>query len=123
MKRALSFTAGATVLALAIAIAIPATTGAEPLAGSASISADGQQMFMDQKCNLCHSVSTVGIEAKTKSEKMKGPDLVNLGQDAGLLTDYLKGDAEINGEKHKKKVKGSDEEIKALVDWILAQKN
>ena len=42
---------------------------------------DGKGVFEAQKCNLCHAVSSAGIEAKTKSEKLKGPDLVNLAKD------------------------------------------
>jgi hypothetical protein len=57
---------------------------------------------------MCHAVSTVGIEAKVKSEKMKGPDLVGLS-DAAALAPYLRGETEMNGSKHKKKFKGSDE--------------
>ena len=83
---------------------------------------DGKQIFMDQKCNMCHSVPTVGITATTKSEKMKGPDLVNIKQDAKTLTAFLKKTADIDGKKHPKEVKLSDQEINTLIGWILAQK-
>lgn len=83
---------------------------------------DGQKIFMAQKCNLCHAVSTVEIKAKTTSEKMKGPDLVGIETDAATLAPYLKGESELNGAKHKKKASCSDAELKTLIDWILAQK-
>ena len=83
---------------------------------------DGKQLFLDQKCNVCHSVSTAGITATTKSEKMKGPDLVNVKHDAKTLTAYLKKTADLNGKKHAKEVKLSDADLKTLIDWILAQK-
>jgi cytochrome c5 len=83
---------------------------------------DGKQLFMDQKCNMCHSVPPAGITATTKSEKMKGPDLVNVKQDAKTLTAFLKKTADIGGKKHPKEVKLSDQELNTLVTWILAQK-
>jgi len=116
---------GATVIvALAVAMVIPTTTGANPLIGQeGSGGMDGKALFTGAKCNMCHSVSAVGIEAKVKSEKMKGPDLVNLTTDAGTIKTYLKGESELNGAKHKKKFKGSDEELQALINWLLEQKN
>jgi len=85
---------------------------------------DGKQIFLDQKCNMCHSVSTAtpGITATTKSEKMKGPDLVNIKQDAKTLTAFLKKTADLDGKKHPKEVKLSDADLSALINWILAQK-
>ena len=84
--------------------------------------AEGQKLFMAQKCNLCHEVSTVGIKAKTTSEKMKGPDLVGIEMDAATMAPYLKGESELNGAKHKKKASCSDAELKTVIDWVLAQK-
>lgn len=81
-----------------------------------------KQMFLDQKCNMCHSVSTMDIEATTKSERMKGPDLVNLDYETEWVVMYLKKEADKDGKKHMKPVKGSDEEIEALAMWILEQK-
>ncbi|MBL7128153.1 MAG: cytochrome c [Ignavibacteria bacterium] len=85
---------------------------------------DGKQIFEDEKCNLCHSVSTVGIEAKTKKEAFKGPDLVNLADsfEADWIVKYLKKEADKDGKSHKKPFKGTDEELQALVDWLLEQK-
>ena len=84
---------------------------------------DGKQIFLAQKCNLCHMVSTAGIEATTQSEKMKGPDLVGESKrDAKLLNGYLSKTADINGKKHMKQFMGSDEEIGALIAWLQMQK-
>lgn len=91
---------------------------------STAAAADGKQVFEAQKCSLCHDVSTVGIEAKMKSEKMKGPDLVNIADqhDAAWVAKYLAKKENLNGAPHKKEFTGTDEELQALVDWILAQK-
>ena len=84
----------------------------------------GHQAFVGLKCNMCHDVSSAGIEAKTKSEKMYGGNLVGLAEkwDAKTLAAYVTQEAEADGKKHKKEFKGSDEELQVLVDWLLEQK-
>ena len=124
MKNTLRIIGTAVIIALAVSVVIPATAEANPLAGQeGSGGMDGKEVFMAAKCNMCHAVSTVGIEAKVKSEKMKGPDLVNSTRDAATLKGYLKGETEMNGAKHKKPFKGSDEELQAIIDWLLEQKS
>lgn len=80
----------------------------------------GQKLFMDQKCQMCHSVEAAGIEAMTKSEKMKGPDLSDVADqhDAEWLAQYLKKETDIEGKKHMKAFSGSDEELQQLIDWF-----
>ena len=84
---------------------------------------DGKQIFLAQKCNLCHSVSSADIQATVKSEKMKGPDLAGVTpkRDAQVLNDYLRKKADIKGKKHGKEFTGSDEEIGALIAWLQKQ--
>lgn len=119
MKR-LVWGMGVLVIAALATVAVTASAveGAEPA---------GHQAFLDQRCNMCHAVSTAGIEAKTSSEKMKGPDLVDLAKhetlgDKATLAKYIKQEAKVDGEEHKKGFKGTDEELQALVDWLLEQK-
>lgn len=85
---------------------------------------DGKEVFEDEKCNLCHSVSTQDIKAKTKNENMMGPDLVNLADnyEADWIVKYIKKEAKKEGHSHMKPFKGTDEELQALVDWLLEQK-
>ena len=81
--------------------------------------ADGKEVFLAQKCNLCHAVSSAGIEATTTNEKLKGPDLSTVEMpDAATLAAYLKQEEMIEGKKHKKKFTGSDEELNALIAWL-----
>ena len=84
----------------------------------------GHEAFVGLKCNMCHDVSSAGIESKTKSEKMYGGDLVGLAEewDAKTMAAYITQEAEQEGQKHKKEFKGSDEELQVLVDWLLEQK-
>ncbi len=104
---------GVPLAALVLTLALVASA-AEPVTGRA--------VFEAQKCSMCHSVSTAGIEAK--SEKMFKGDLVNLGKerDAKWLGEYLMRKVQLEGEDHKKEFKGTDEELQALVDWLLEQK-
>jgi len=84
---------------------------------------EAQRLFIDN-CVKCHSVSTVGIEAEKKTGKMAGGDLVNLADEyeAEWIAKYVKKEADLDGKTHKKPFKGSDEELQALVDWLLEQK-
>lgn len=117
MKKLALFAMTLIVPLLLVALTISSAAYAGPAAGS---SLDGKTIFLEAKCNMCHSVSSAGIEGKMKS----APDLTGTGQrhEAKLLTGYLRGDAEIGGKAHKKKFTGSDEELAALVSWLEAQK-
>lgn len=113
---------GVTALSLATLslIFVSASSGEEV--------AQGQQVYLDHKCNMCHAVSTAGIEAKTTSEKMMGPDLVDLAKhetlaEVATLAKYIKQEAKVDGEEHKKGFKGTDEELQVLIDWLLEQKS
>lgn len=116
MKRLLPI-AGLFVFVLAVFLANPAA--------SDDNGAAGKKLFLDQKCNLCHSVPPAGIEAMTKSKAIKGPDLVNVGDrhDKEWVEKWLRLEETMNGKKHKKKFTGSDEELDTLVDWVLSHKS
>lgn len=93
-------------------------------ASSARAALDGKAIFLAQKCNLCHGVSSAGI-AQT-SDKMKAPDLAGTvkAADAPKLIKFLRK-LEPGGEKnkkHSKEFKGTDEEAQAILDWLATQK-
>ena len=98
------------ILVLVVLVAVPAV---------AEGPSEGEELFLAQKCNLCHAVPPADIEAKTRSDKLRGSDL-------GLeplppfeeVAAYLRGETEIDGEKHKKKVTADDAELKKIVDWL-----
>lgn len=109
-------------LSIVLTVVLLAILYSGPGAAQSAKVLDGKQIFLAQKCNLCHSVSTAGIEATTKSEKMKGPDLVGESKrDAKLLNGFLRKTADLNGKKHGKQFTGSDEEIGALIAWLQKQ--
>ena len=101
----------------AFTVAAPATAR---LAGGDAATAAGPQMFVTFKCSTCHAIASQGIEAKVKSDKMKGPDLSDVGSkhDAAWITGWLRHEQEQHGKKHKGQFKGSDEELKQLVAWL-----
>lgn len=93
-------------------------------ASSAHAALDGKAIFMAQKCNLCHGVSAAGITQT--SDKVKAPDLSGKvkAADAPKLIKFLRK-LEPGGEKnkkHPKEFKGTDEEIQAVLDWLVTQK-
>ncbi len=81
---------------------------------------EGETLFVGTfKCNMCHGVPAAGIEAKTKSEKMKGAPLGGpIDSDLATLAAYLRKETDRDGAEHKKKFTGSDEELQAIVDWL-----
>ena len=83
---------------------------------------DGKAVFLAEKCNTCHGVPAAGIEAKVKSEKMKGPDLPACHTEGEWMASYLRQEEVEGHPKHKQAFKGSDEELGAVIEWIRAQK-
>ncbi len=85
--------------------------------------ADGKALFEAKKCNLCHSIESQGIAKK--SEKMKGSELSNIGasiESAESLKKFLTQETMKDGEKHKKKWTGTDEELDTIVNWVMSLK-
>lgn len=110
---------------LLLALALPSPGGMRSAASAAEGGADGKAIFLAEKCNTCHGVAAAGIEAKLKSEKLRGPDLDETSvadHDRAPLVAFLRGKGELDGKEHKKPFKGSDEELAALIDWLLEQK-
>jgi len=89
----------------------------------------GQTAFLKAKCNLCHTVVAAGIgepreEPEEESDIVLPPDLSIVGssREAEWLTLYLEKKETIDGNKHKKKFKGKDEQLAELVDWLVTLK-
>ena len=99
------------VLGLATFVAFGAT---------AQAATDGKEIFLGQKCNMCHAVSSAGI---TATGKIKAPDLTDLAakEDPAWVGKFLKKQADKKGKKHIKPFTGSDEELSALVAWLQKQ--
>lgn len=82
----------------------------------------GKDIFVNSKCNTCHAIKSQDITSKQAD---KYPDLSNVG-DKGItaenLVKYLNKEFDINGKKHPVKFKGTEDELKTLVDWLLTLK-
>ena len=83
----------------------------------------GNKIFVENKCSSCHSIKVIGINKKTddnESTDLKPPDLSSIGteREANWITKYLQKKEKLDGEKHPKKFKGSDEELATLVKWL-----
>ena len=87
---------------------------------SDSKSDDGKKIFVDNKCNMCHVVTSMGIESK----KSDAVDLSKVGNEKTeeFLMKYLKKETKLNDKDHKSSFKGSDADLKILVDWLLTLK-
>lgn len=88
----------------------------------------GEAVFLEQSCDRCHAVPAAGLLAKPKTEEDHGPALDKLGEkyNPRALRRFIKyaDVAEgMSGVPHKKEFKGTDEELQALVDWLLEQKS
>jgi CxxC motif-containing protein (DUF1111 family) len=81
---------------------------------------DGKQIFLDSKCNNCHTVTSNEIISK----KDDAVDLSNAGSvgDTQLISNYLLKEAKINDKDHKVKFKGSEAELNTLSDWLSSLK-
>jgi hypothetical protein len=81
---------------------------------------DGKKVFVDNKCNMCHTVTVAGIESK----KSDATDLSVVGKDrtTEFLTKYLKKEAKLDDKDHKSSFKGTDEDLAKLVDWLSTLK-
>jgi len=83
----------------------------------------GKTAFLENKCNVCHTIESQGIE---KTSKMAAPDL----SDAGNMVEsaewlkgfFLKENAAKDGKKHSKTWSGTDEQMKAIIDWVMTLK-
>jgi mono/diheme cytochrome c family protein len=96
---------------------------------------DGKQVFLKKECNECHAVEAAGIaklpakddEAEADEEEgeeeddTEPPDLSGVGKEhdakwlGGFIQKKVKND---EGKKHRKRFKGSDAELEALVAFL-----
>lgn len=85
---------------------------------------DGCTAFKEAKCDMCHSIETLGIERTSTSDKMMAADLSDVGDkhDAAWIVAYLKKEETLDDEEHKKTFKGTDEEAQKIADWLATLK-
>jgi len=82
---------------------------------------DGKEIFLDSKCNKCHTVISMEITSK-KDDAIDLSDAGSVG-DVQFLKSYLLKEAEIDDKSHKTKFKGSEEELNTLAEWLTSLKS
>lgn len=118
--------------AIACALVVGAT--AAPGHTAATGAPDGKTLFLENKCNTCHTIKAAGVEkkkaaaadpaeAKEKSDK-KAPDLSSVGLErkADWMGKYLMKLEAIKGDKHGRKFRGTEAELKTVTAWLETQK-
>jgi mono/diheme cytochrome c family protein len=136
-RTALAGLACALLIGAATADDKPATpaTAAAPATTAAK---DGKTLFLENKCNTCHTIQAAGIEKRkasaedtaeatakeaSKPEK-KPPDLssVGLDQKPEWIAKYLMKTESLKGEKHGRKFRGTEPELKTVSQWLGSMK-
>lgn len=81
----------------------------------------GKKVFIDSKCQSCHSVTSLGLESKKKKDVS---DLSDVGSTlkADFIEKYLNKKEKIDGKNHPAAFKGSEEELKNLASWLASLK-
>lgn len=84
-------------------------------------SKDPKVIFVEAKCNTCHSVASWEIAQKNKSANNKAPDLskVKYDIDKEFYKKYLLKEETLNNKKHPIAFKGSNEDLDAIVSALL----
>ncbi len=79
-----------------------------------------KKIIEDKKCNACHPVESLGIEAKQKNPKTIGPDFskTQLAGDFEFLKKYLIKEEKFHDKLHPVKFSGNNDELEALVNCL-----
>ncbi|MGE5316143.1 MAG: c-type cytochrome [Acidobacteriota bacterium] len=105
-------------LALLVSLFVIGTAWAED--SSSKDTPKGKQVFLDKKCNQCHSIQSDGIAKKGAVTKAGPPDLSAVGADmkADDIEKYLKKETDLHGKKHGMKFSGSETDLKELASYL-----
>ena len=87
------------------------------------------EIFKVQKCNQCH-IWTSQLPGKPEEGDIQAPDLSHLSKDVlnqsnpkEFLTMFLQKQIKLRDKFHRKRFKGTDEELKTLIQFLLEQKH
>jgi mono/diheme cytochrome c family protein len=107
-------------LLTALTLAVIASTATPLLLAEDASEINGRAVFNESKCVMCHGVVAEDLKAMAKSEKMLGPDLSGFKSDMEFakVAAFMRGEIALEGAKHKKPFKGTDEELQAILDWL-----
>lgn len=108
-------------------LALPVVVPPAAAAGDETPKApDAKPIFLEYKCRSCHSIESQEITRKVAEEgaasEEKPPDLsgVGLRRKADWIVAFLLKKEAIEGRKHEKKFRGTDEELQKLAAWLAS---
>ncbi len=92
------------------------------------------KLFKKYGCMECHSLVALDLhvekseeaDAEAKGEdELEAPDLSAVGKtrDPKWISNYLRKKEDIDGRKHEKRFKGTDEERRAIAIWLASMKH
>jgi hypothetical protein len=86
-----------------------------------SEAADAKELFLVEKCNRCHSISSLNIE-NTGQKKIS--DLSDVGSrfSTEFIIKYLNREEAIEGKKHLKNLKSEGADIETVAKWLSTLK-
>lgn len=102
-------------------LAVLGLTAFTMIAFTADAAADGKTLFLENKCNMCHSIDSQEIASKLPKKSETGPpDLSTVGSrhNAEWITKFLKKEVEQNGKKHTKGFTGKPEDLQTIATWL-----
>lgn len=85
-------------------------------------SADGKEVYLANKCERCHGVARADIASTATSDRMRGPDLSDIGskRDAEWMVRYLRKEIEVEDKAHRTEWKGSKKDLERLAAWLAS---
>ena len=110
-----------------LVLTLISVTGALILSSAPDVGAErqvdpsqGKASFSEAGCGRCHSVETQEIEASIASERMRGPDLSQIGSDHDVdwLMAYVKREETVDGDRHRTPYSGSDDDLQVIAAWL-----
>ncbi len=88
----------------------------------------GKKIFVDSKCNVCHSINSQSVPKKGPAvkpgDKKAPPDLSMIGDEktADWIAKFVTKKETLNNKKHPKGWTGKDEDLKVLSEWLASLK-
>lgn len=85
----------------------------------------GREVFLKHRCNICHSVDSLGIQAELKGKGVpdKAPDLsdaADLIPNKEWVESFLVKKETKDGTTHPMKFTGGGRQMTSLVDWLMS---
>lgn len=106
-----------------LTVLFTAAIGSQSLALS-SDDLPGKALFVEKKCNRCHTVESQQIET-TKGDD-DAPDMSNAGAmvpSAEWAKKFILREERKDGKKHKRPYKGSEKDLDLIVAWLMTLKS